>query len=134
MLAAFPLPILQGHLTTIFFLEASSILPDECLHVSHPPIFSCSPISRVLLRTLVLCCCLHYIVCPLGSEMLSITIVKQTTVSMVLGAQMGPKRHLLDSLTQDNISPAGKSVRQKCPTAASLPVQGSGEPRDPGLT
>lgn len=33
-----------------------------------------------------------------------------------------------------NINPAENSVRQKCPTAASMPLQESGKPRDPCLT
>lgn len=56
--------------------------------------------------------------------MLSIIIANHTTVSTVLVAQMVPRGHLLDSLAQDNISPAGKC----------LPLQESGEPRDPRLT
>lgn len=74
-----------------------------------------------------------FILSPLRSAMLSI-IAKPTTASTVLGTLMMPKRHPLDSLAWDNISPAKNSVRQKSPTPANLPQQESGEPRDPRLT
>lgn len=50
ILAAFPLPLLQGHLKHCLLPRASFILPDECFHA--PP----TQCSYVLLRTLVLCC------------------------------------------------------------------------------
>lgn len=110
ILAAFLLLLLQGHLK-------HHLLPRGLLH-SPRWMFVCgvpptAPIfSYVLLRTLVLCCCSSLYCKSSEVDMLSIIIANHTTVSTVLGAQMVPRGHLLDSLAQDNISPAGKSV---CP-------------------
>lgn len=50
------------------------------------------------------------------------------------GSMDGTQRYLLGWRAQTNTSPAENSVKQRWPTAASLPLQELEEPLDPGPT